>query len=550
MQAHMERPQEAGTENISIPGDAAVPVRTRWRSVMGRLGEFRLERRKDPSGHTRKALLDLFTSFAKLGRELTEEGQRMLAASTQIARQSKAQADSLRASHTVIEGIRTLAEGAEEVCIESHRRILEAQNLLHGCEYISQERTGLISNLIASVETSRSGFQKIDATVDEIERFLAIIQEIGNQTNLLALNAAIEAARAGVQGAGFQVVAREMRDLADRTGMATEQIRGLTEKMRTSTTATSASIQHACKSKSVSVEHAQLVRRTIDDCHRSMTDAAEGAVRVGTAAKEQRSAVKVLEDHWRKMRLNARECTFDADASAEMGMQTVRLTSGFYEELSDFGALMAPSDNVPDKAWQRQREVLMREQATCNMEARMAELQTVRPVLERALEILKAECLRFGPASRRGLKHDGDVMPDLCFGERSMNFKYEQVDTVQRTTGLTSTLFVLAADKSGKAFYRVATTVRRSTGQRATGTQLNPRGSVARRLMLGESTYGYVYILGMPHVAAYAPILDTVGEVIGATYVGQAVGDNSPRKPTHNRPSEPIPDSPATTGRW
>lgn len=88
--------------------------------------------------------------------------------------------------------------------------------------HIVHAGTEKIRNVVAQSANTINDF---NSHTTEIGQMVSIITEITAQTNLLALNAAIEAARAGEHGRGFSVVADEVRQLANRTAKAADDIR-------------------------------------------------------------------------------------------------------------------------------------------------------------------------------------------------------------------------------------------------------------------------------------------------------------------------------------
>ncbi|GIF20539.1 methyl-accepting chemotaxis protein [Paractinoplanes tereljensis] len=89
----------------------------------------------------------------------------------------------------------------------------------------SAEQAALVaSDAVAIVTGTSATIEQLGRSSADIEQVLKAITAIAEQTNLLALNATIEAARAGETGKGFAVVAGEVKDLAQQTAAATDDI--------------------------------------------------------------------------------------------------------------------------------------------------------------------------------------------------------------------------------------------------------------------------------------------------------------------------------------
>jgi methyl-accepting chemotaxis protein len=143
-----------------------------------------------------------------------------------------AKAVTLRGNAVMVSAdVTTVAAGTEQMSAA-------IREIASGSTQAAQVAAEAVSAAAATHET----VTRLGRSSEEIGGVVRVITSIAGQTNLLALNATIEAARAGEAGKGFAVVAGEVKDLAQETAKATDDIIKRVEALQADTSAAVAAI--------------------------------------------------------------------------------------------------------------------------------------------------------------------------------------------------------------------------------------------------------------------------------------------------------------------
>ena len=192
------------------------------RDEIGRMAQA-LGRAQDALRPAFRSMNDSAGSLAGAAEELSTVGSQVVANAERTAAQSNEAAD---VALEVSRDVQTVAAATEQMN-SSIREIAQS----------SSGAASVAASAVTEAQLATDTVTRLGASSSEVGEVVRVITGIAKQTNLLALNATIEAARAGDAGRGFAVVASEVKDLAQATATATDDIAGRIEAIQADTAA-------------------------------------------------------------------------------------------------------------------------------------------------------------------------------------------------------------------------------------------------------------------------------------------------------------------------
>ena len=341
--------QEAETVSRQLKQRAAA-----YSDVMRSVADGDLTRRMDPDAD-QEAMAEIAREFNAMIDQLEETVGGVMAFAEEVATASEEVASGAgeieTTSRTVATRVQQISDGALQQNETLQDTAGEMNDLSASIEEIASASASVAETASETAERGKEGRQaaqsaiddmaeiearsetaveqilELQSQMDEIGEVVDFITDIAEQTNLLALNANIEAAHADDSGDGFDVVANEVKNLAQETRTSAQQIESQIEELQEATDETVSDIRTTSDQISNGVATVREVSNTLEDIVDSIEDTNQGIQDINTTTDEQAESTQRVVSRVDEVSEISQNVTEDAEqVSAAAEEQTASVT--------------------------------------------------------------------------------------------------------------------------------------------------------------------------------------------------------------------------------
>jgi methyl-accepting chemotaxis protein len=223
-------------------------------------------------------------------QELADSAQQVSGASSQVAATSLTLAEGSSRQAAALEETSASAEEIQTMTAKNADSSDSAAELMSFVDLQVRQGDASLAQMVGSMN-------EICDSSRRISKIIKVIDEIAFQTNILALNAAVEAARAGEAGAGFSVVADEVRSLAQRAAEAAKNTGALIEESMNRATEGSSRVGEVTKVFQTIIESTSRVKLLVDDVSASSREQSRGVQQISRAIMEMEQVTQSTAAH-------------------------------------------------------------------------------------------------------------------------------------------------------------------------------------------------------------------------------------------------------------